>query len=157
MGDWWNTAIFSPAGTSAGIGFAVPVEKLRRVLPDLIDLGYYRRPWLGIRYAYHLTSGLANILRLPVDHGLLLLQVYDDAPLAIGGVRGSQREAILGSRRYYVDGDILIAINNYEITSLTQREGHLEDSHSIGEEVTLKIFRDGKQIDARVKLAESPT
>jgi S1-C subfamily serine protease len=64
-----NTAIFSPSGTSSGVGFAVPVDTIRRVLPDLLELGRYRHPWLGIRYAYRLTPGLAKALKLSVDKG----------------------------------------------------------------------------------------
>ncbi|HEX7021498.1 MAG TPA: trypsin-like peptidase domain-containing protein, partial [Trueperaceae bacterium] len=57
-----TTAIFSPTGTNAGLGFAVPVDTISRVLPDLLALGYYRHPWLGIVYAYELSSGLAERL-----------------------------------------------------------------------------------------------
>ena len=52
-----NSAIFSPTGTNAGVGFAVPVDTLKRLLPDLLALGRYRHPWLGVRYAYNLTPG----------------------------------------------------------------------------------------------------
>ena len=112
-----NTAIFSPTGTSAGVGFAIPVETLQRVLPDLIELGYYRRPWLGIRYAYELSPGLANALDLPVNQGLLLVELIDNAPLAANGVRGAQREAILGNQRVFLGGDILTEVDEQPVTS----------------------------------------
>ena len=83
-----NTAIFSPTGASAGVGFAVPVDTLHRVLPDLLELGRYRHPWLGIRYAYALTPGLSDMLDLPVSQGLLLVQLYEGAPLGIAGRAG---------------------------------------------------------------------
>ena len=70
-----NSAIFSPTGANAGVGFAVPVDTVHRILPDLLTLGRYRHPWLGIRYAYALSPGLAEILKLPVDQGLLLVQI----------------------------------------------------------------------------------
>ena len=91
-----NTAIFSPSGTSAGVGFAVPVDTLRRVLPELLQLGRYRHPWLGIRYAYRVTPGLATALELPVERGLLIVEMYDNGPLAQANVRGAQKEAIFG-------------------------------------------------------------
>jgi S1-C subfamily serine protease len=62
-----NSAIFSPSGTSAGVGFAIPVDTLRRLLPDLLEFGRYRHPWLGVRYAYRLTPGLADTLELPIE------------------------------------------------------------------------------------------
>ena len=99
-----NTAIFSPSGTSAGVGFAVPVATLRRVLPDLLTLGRYRHPWLGVRYAYRLTPRLAESLELPVAAGLLLVELYRDGPLVINGVQGAQQEVILGNQRVFIGG-----------------------------------------------------
>ncbi|HRJ42589.1 MAG TPA: trypsin-like peptidase domain-containing protein, partial [Caldilineaceae bacterium] len=93
-----NTAIFSPSGTSAGVGFAVPVDTIKRVLPELLELGRYRHPYVGIRYAYSITPGLAQSLELPVQSGLLLVQLDRGSPLESVGGRGAQQEAILGNR-----------------------------------------------------------
>lgn len=94
-----NSAIFSPSGTSAGVGFAVPVDTVKRVLPDLLELGYYRYPWLGVGAggAYALFPNLAEALDLPVDRGLLLVNV--SGPLAQAGVRGRSRRTAAGHLR----------------------------------------------------------
>ena len=82
-----NSAIFSPTGTNAGVGFAVPVDTLKRMLPDLLASGRYRHPWLGVRYAYNITPGLAEVLKLPTSTGLLLVQLYPASPLEGAGIR----------------------------------------------------------------------
>ncbi len=151
-----NTAIFSPTGANAGIGFAVPVETVKRLLPDLLALGRYRRPWLGIRYAYRLTPGLAEVLRLPVSRGLLLVQVMRGSPLDQAGVLGAQREAILGNQTVYVGGDILLALNGQPVESVNQLEVMLETAYRVGDEVRLTLLRDGREIEVTVELIEEP-
>ncbi len=152
-----NTAIFSPTGASAGVGFAVPVDTVHRVLPDLLALGRYRHPWLGIRYAYAVTPGFAEILKLPVAQGLLLVQMYDNAPLLSAGVRGAQSEAIIGNQRVYVGGDILLAVNGQEVGRLEDLETLLEDNYRVGDVVTVKLLRDGNEFEAQLELIEEPS
>lgn len=152
-----NSAIFSPSGTSAGVGFAIPVNTLRRVLPDLLELGRYRHPWLGVQYAYRLTSGLANLLTLPVDRGLLLVEIYQGSPLDTAGVRGAQKETIVGNQRIYVGGDILTAVNGQKITSLDDLQTLLETQHRVGDAVEVTFVRDGQPQTLSLSLAEEPT
>lgn len=151
-----NTAIFSPTGASAGVGFAVPVDTIHRVLPDLLALGRYRHPWLGIRYAYAVTPGLAEILKLPVSQGLLLVQMYDGAPLISAGARGAQSEAIIGNQRVYIGGDILLAIDGNQVGRLEDMEVLLEDNYRVGDTVTVTLLRDGREFDAQLELVEEP-
>lgn len=151
-----TSAIFSPTGTSAGVGFAVPVDTLKRILPDLLSFGRYRHPWLGIRYAYNITPGLAEVLRLPVQEGLLLVQLYDGAPLVAAGVRGAQREEIIGNQRVFTGGDVLTAVNGQSISSIAELEMLLEAGFSVGDEVTVSVIRDGRTLELAATLAEEP-
>ncbi len=67
-----NSAIYSPTGTSAGVGLAIPVDKVRLVVPELIKNGRYPHPWLGIEdLGYEISPALAQALRLPAEQGLL--------------------------------------------------------------------------------------
>ncbi len=152
-----NTAIFSPTGTSAGVGFAIPVDTVKRMLPDLLTLGRYRHPYLGIRYAYRITPGLAKALELPVDSGLLLVQLYDGSPLDRAGVRGARREVILGNQRLFVGGDILVAVDGQPVTSLEDLQILLESDYKVGDTVTVDLLRDGKPFSVEVTLAEEPS
>ncbi len=151
-----NTAIFSPSGVNAGVGFAVPVDTIRRLLPDLLTYGRYRHPWLGIRYAYRLTPGLADTLELPVDQGLLLVEIFPGSPLAEIGARGAQREAILGNQRIFIGGDVLTALDEQPITSLDELSRLLESNYQVGDSVVVTLQRAGREIAVTVTLAEEP-
>jgi S1-C subfamily serine protease len=151
-----NSAIFSPTGASAGVGFAIPIATVRRLLPDLLALGRYPHPWLGIRYAYAITPGLAEILKLPVSQGLLLVQLYDGSPLAEAGLRGAQSEAILGNQRVYIGGDVIVAVAGAPVASLSRLETLLEDNYRVGDSVQVTYVRDGRETTLTVELAEEP-
>ncbi|MEW5957201.1 MAG: trypsin-like peptidase domain-containing protein [Chloroflexota bacterium] len=151
-----NTAIFSPSGTSAGVGFAIPVDTARRVVPDLLTLGRYPHPWLGIHYAYRLTPGLADMLKLPVDQGLLLVELQPGGPLDDAGGRGAQQEAILGNQRIFMGGDILTAVNGQPITNIDEQQILLETNFQVGDTVTVSLLRDNQTLEVTVVLAEEP-
>lgn len=151
-----TSAIFSPTGTSAGVGFAVPVDTLKRILPDLLAFGYYRRPWLGIRYAYNITPALAEALRLPTQRGLLLVQLYEGSPLALAGVRGAQRQQIIGGQRVFTGGDILTAVDGEPVVSVSDLDNLLENNYRVDDVITLSILRDGRQFEVQVTLVEEP-
>ena len=149
-----NTAIFSPTGTSAGVGFAVPVDTVRRVLPDLIQYGRYRRPSLGVRAAYSVTPGLADALNLPVQQGVLLVDLYGGSPLA-RVARGAQREVVIGNRRLYVGGDVVTAVDGREVADADALRNLIEGSYGVGDEVTITLLRDGREETVKVALAEA--
>jgi putative serine protease PepD len=151
-----NSAIFSPTGTSAGVGFALPVDTIKRMLPDLLSVGRYRHPWLGVRYAYNITAGLAEVLKLPTNTGLLLVQLYETSPLAGADVLGAQRQDVIGNQRVYTGGDILIAADGQAITNLDQLESLLEKNYRVGDSVTLTIIREGQTKQVTVELVEEP-
>ena len=151
-----NSAIFSPTGTNAGVGFAVPVDPVRRLLPDLLTLGRYRHPWLGIRYAYAITPGLAETLKLPVSQGLLLVQLYDGSPLMDADLHGAQSEAIVGNQRVYIGGDVITSVADEPVTSLSQLESFLEDNYRVGDSVQVTYVRGGQSSTLTVELGEEP-
>lgn len=151
-----NSAIFSPTGTNSGVGFAVPIETIKRLLPDLLALGRYRHPWLGVRYAYNLTPGLVEVLKLSAASGLLLVQLYTGSPLEAAGVHGAQQEVVIGNQRVYVGGDILTAVNNTPVTTLDQLESLLESNFHTGDTVTLTLLRSGQTLNISLTLGEEP-
>jgi len=151
-----NTAIFSPTGTSAGVGFAVPVDTIRRILPDLLTLGRYRHPWLGVRYAYEVKAGLARLLELPTQQGLLLVQLYRNSPLDNAGVQGAQNEVIVSNQRVYVGGDIITHIDGTAVTTLDGVETFLEDNYGVGDTVTVTLLRNDGVLTQEITLVEEP-
>lgn len=152
-----TTAIFSPTGASAGIGFAIPIDRVKRILPDLLELGHYRHPWLGIRYAYTVTPGLAEMLKLPVDQGVLLVQLAPNSPLADAGARGAQQKSLIGNQIVYVGGDILTAVDGQPVGSWEELQTLLEDNYQVGDKVTVTLRQDQTTLEVEVTLEEEGT
>ena len=152
-----STAIFSPSGTSAGVGFAIPVNTVKRVLPDLLELGRYRHPWLGIgpNSAYSIVPRLAELLGLSVDSGLLLVNVQ--GPLAEASVRGADRQLIIGNSLIYAGGDILTRVDDQPVEDYNSLQVYLETHYRVGDTVRVTILRGNQRRDLRLTLAEDPS
>ena len=143
-----NTAIYSPSGAYAGIGFAVPVDTVNRVVPGLIDYGRYIRPQLGITASDELSERLLGGLGI---EGVLILRIASRSPAARGGLRATQPTAG-GS---IVLGDVIQAIDGLAVTRFDQLSSRLDD-YRVGETATLTLWRNGERIDVPVQL-EAPS
>jgi len=155
-----NSQIISPSQASAGIGFAVPANTVRRVVPQLIAQGHYPHPWLGIEYL-PLTPEWARAFRqvgveLPVDEGLLVLRVVSGGPADQAGIRGGDRVVQLGSIRVPVGGDIITAINGEPMSGSKEFIAYLETQTRAGSTVEVTVIRDGREQNVQVTLAERP-
>jgi len=156
-----NTAIFSPSQTSAGIGFAVPVDTVERVVPELIARGYYPHPWLGLSYVWNLSADRAQILRelgmdVPVEQGLLLLEIAPDSPAATADLRGGQEQVRLGRTILLIGGDILTAIDGEPIATGRDLLRFLDTRTVVGQTVQVTVWRDGQEMTIPVLLEEQP-
>jgi S1-C subfamily serine protease len=147
-----NSAIFSPSETSAGIGFAIPINTGRRVAEDLITQGHVRRATFGAD-GRAIWPELANALNIPVDQGILIEQVTSNGPAAQAGIRGGNRTVLAGLQELRIGGDVLIAVDGTEITSTSDLNIVL-NRHRPGDTVTATIVRDGKKMDVRVRLGD---
>ena len=132
-----NTMIYSPSGAYAGIGFAVPVDTVNRVVPELILKGRYIRPSLGITADDDINALIAQ--RLGVD-GVLVLRVLPGSAAEQAGLRGS-RVAPNGA---VVPGDIILSIDGRAVTSVAGLLDRLDD-YRVGDRVRLDILRDGRE------------
>lgn len=155
-----NSQIISTSGASAGIGFAIPVNTVRRVVPKLIAQGYYPHPWLGVELL-SLTPSTAKMLReagmnLPVDSGLLVTSVVSGGPADKAGIKGTSRMARLGRYQVPLDGDVIIAINNQKVNNFQDLTVYLETKTNIGDTVSLTILRDGQERVMKVQIGEQP-
>ncbi|MGC8782743.1 MAG: S1C family serine protease [Anaerolineae bacterium] len=152
-----NTAIYSPTGTSAGVGLAIPVDKVRRVVPVLIREGRYPHPWLGIEeLGYEITPALAKALRLPVERGLLVARLYRNSPADQAGLRTAQREVIVGNRRYLVGGDIITEVDGRAIGTWEKLSAYLEEECEVGQTIALTVIRDGTTMTLKATLQDTP-
>jgi S1-C subfamily serine protease len=153
-----NSQIISPSGSSAGIGFAVSSNTVRRVVPALIAEGHYPHPALGVTLLPFSADG-ASVLRqagmeVLVDAGLLIVDVTSNGPAAQAGLRGSDREVTVGNARIPVGGDIIVGINGQTITTFEDLNVYLETQTQVGDTVNVDIIRDGQQAVVPVTLAE---
>lgn len=137
-----NTAIYSPTGASAGIGFAVPVDIVNRVVPEIIRYGKIIRPGLGVSVA---NESVARRLGI---RGVLLINVQPGSSAEAAGLRGTR-----SSRGEIILGDIIESVNNIRISSFDDFRNELDKYH-VGDEVTLGILRDDRKIFVKVKLEE---
>jgi len=150
-----NTAIYSPSGGSVGVGFAIPVDTVRRVIASIIEKGYYPHPWLGIR-GLTIVPELAEALELPVERGLLVIDAERGGAAAQAGIRGAQREVRLGRYNIPIGGDILIAIDGNKIREMEDLVKYLETETVVGQSVNLTIVRDGQEQTVQLELGEQP-
>jgi S1-C subfamily serine protease len=138
-----NTAIYSPSGASAGIGFAIPVDEVNRIVPRLIRDGRITRPALGIVAA---SEGVQRALRLP--EGVALVQVTPGGPAARAGLQPFSR-AHDGS---IVGGDVIVAINDEPVKDLNDMLTAMEKRQG-GDSVSLTVWRNGARRKVTTVLA----
>ena len=150
-----NTAIFTPSGGSVGIGFAVPVNTVKKILPQLIARGRASHPWLGIS-GNDITPTMVKALSLPVKEGVIIGQVAPNGPAARAGLRGSQRRVRVGNYMVNVGGDIIQALDGEKITTMDDATAFLDDRKRVGDDVTVEGLRDGKPFAVTVRLGELP-
>jgi S1-C subfamily serine protease len=140
-----NTAIISPSGSSAGIGFAVPVNTVNRVVPQLIQYGKVIRPGLGVRI---ITNNEFHTRRLGIE-GVIIDSVQRGSAAFKAGLRGLQTnrwgDATLG--------DVIIGINDKKVSSFGEL-GDVLERYKIGDVVTVKFLRDGEEKSVRLQLQE---
>src|SRR6202030_1458000 len=111
-----NSAIYAPTGTTAGIGFAIPINTAKRVANDLITNGRVRRASLGCE-GRALWPGLADALNIPAKQGILVERVTPGGPAAQAGIRGGSKVVVSGLQELRIGGDVVVAVDGKEITN----------------------------------------
>ena len=150
-----NSAIFSPTGGSVGIGFAIPINTAKRLVPELIAKGRVSHPWLGIR-GQNVTPQLSQRLKLPVQRGVLVVEVQAGSPAAKVGIRGGNRPVRTGNVRTALGGDLIVGIDGKAVESDSGLVAYLDDHKRVGDTVELEIIRDGQRMKVRATLGEHP-
>jgi len=140
-----NTAIFSPSGASAGVGFAVPVDTINRVVPSLIAYGRYVRPSIGISANDEIGRRLLADLDVM---GVLVLRVQPGSPAQLAGLEPTE----LTAGGSIILGDVIQAIDGVAIESFSDMTDRFEQ-YEIGDTVTLDVWRGGEVVSLSVELA----
>jgi S1-C subfamily serine protease len=138
-----TTAIYSPSGVNAGVGFAIPVDEVNSVVPQLIRSGKITRPGLGVQPA---PDSLAQ--RFGVDKGALVLEVTPGSGAEKAGLRPTRRDSRTGRIQF---GDVILAVNGKAIQSGKDLLTAFDD-YKVGDTVTLTVYRKGEEIEVKVTL-----
>jgi putative serine protease PepD len=149
-----NTAIFSPSGGNVGIGFAVPVDTAKRIIPELLEKGYVAHPWMGVSL-FPLTPGVAKALSLTVERGALIVEVLRGGPADKAGLRGGTKMVQVGNTMLPVGGDLVTGLNGEAVNSSEELIRRIR-KHRSGDQVRLRILREGKAQDVTLSLGERP-
>jgi S1-C subfamily serine protease len=148
-----NTAIYTPSGTTAGIGFAIPINTAKLIAQDLIATGRVHRAFLGINQVRPLWPGLAEALDLPAEEGLLIERVTPGGPADRAGLRGGSRAVAAGMRRILIGGDVLVALDGQKMASQLDLNVFLNKKRP-GDTVTATLYRGRSKMEIRVTLGE---
>jgi S1-C subfamily serine protease len=150
-----NSAIFSPTGASVGIGFAVPANTAKRIIPELIAQGYYAYPWIGASVTT-LLSGDSRALDFAVDSGALIVEVVRSGPAHKAGLRGGNRRVRLGNRILIAGGDVVVAADGEPVNTAEELIRIIREKRP-GDLLRLEVYRGGlHRRDVLVRLEERP-
>jgi S1-C subfamily serine protease len=147
-----NSAIYTPSGTTAGIGFAIPINTARAIANDLMTDGRVHRAFLGVQ-TLQVSEYLAQALDLPVQEGLLVEIATRGGPAAEGGIHGGDRTIQAGMRKIYVGGDVIVALDGQKVASQFDVNLVLNRKRP-GDTISVTLYRGGKKMDLPVKLGE---
>jgi putative serine protease PepD len=149
-----NSSIFTIGGGNIGIGFAIPANTIRRVVPQLIKDGRVRRPWFGIE-GYAVDDYLSSRLSLPVQSGILVFRVLRGGSAERAGIKGADRVVRYFNQRFPIGGDIITEIDGEAVNS-TDELGLLMESKNPGDVVQVTLYRNGAKRQVKVTLVEAP-
>jgi S1-C subfamily serine protease len=147
-----NSAIYTPSGTTAGIGFAIPINTAKIIAHDLITDGRVHLAYLGVQ-TLPVSGWLSEALDLPVKEGMLVESAVKGGPAAAAGIHGGDRVVEAGMQRIAIGGDVIVAIDGQKVAS--QFDVNLALNHKRpGDTVSVTLYRGGKKMDIPVKLGE---
>jgi S1-C subfamily serine protease len=151
-----NTLILSLTQASSGVGFSIPVNVVKQVVPSLISEGYHAYAWLGIvgRDMDRDTSIAMNLS--PDQRGALVLEVTESSPADTAGLLASFETVEMFGALLSIGGDVIVAANNQPLRSMDDLIVFLVEQTVPDQEITLTVLRDGEEISLDVTLGERP-
>ena len=150
-----NTAIQSATGEFTGVGFAVPSNTVKKVVPVLIKDGEFKHPWMGIS-GTDVDPELAEMRNLKSSKGFVVISVIEGSPAEKAGMKGVTQTREKDGREFPVDGDIIVAIDGKTVRKISDILIHLQREKTIGDEMILTVLRTGVSFDLTMILEERP-
>ncbi len=149
-----NSAIISPSGGSVGIGFAIPVNTAKRVVPELIAKGYVSYPWIGATIQ-SLIPEIAKFLKLKIERGAMIAEVAKGGPADKAGLKGGDRRVQVGNMIVIAGGDVVVKADQQVVKTNDELIRYIREKKA-GDTILLNVFRKGKFEDVKVILGERP-
>lgn len=150
-----NTAIQSETGGFAGIGFAIPSDTVKREVDDLIEIGTYKHPWIGIS-GRDVSIAIADAIGLEKPQGFLVIEVAEGSPAEEAGLRGGDHDETIDGQTVTLGGDVIIEVDGLPVRTLTDAVVYMERNKRPGDFVLLTIIRGGQERSLTVILGERP-
>lgn len=151
-----NTAIFSPKAVgNVGIGFAIPIDTVNRIVDDLVKYGYVKRPYLGVQNMLALTPQLSSLLKSPERQGILIQTIIEGSPAHKAGFMQGNSFVRIGRYRLLIGGDIIVAVNGKKISTIAELIDIVETADP-NTKAEFTIIRNGQYLKTKVILEERP-
>ena len=155
-----TSQIISPVRASAGVAFAISSNTVARVIPSLIATGSYPHAYLGIS-GFGLTPRILQLFRdngipVPAEDGILVTSVFERGPADLAGIRPGTELVEIGGVDVLIGGDVIVAINDQSVESLTELVLFLDVKARVGDAIQLTILREGKALVIPAVLQERP-
>jgi putative serine protease PepD len=149
-----NSAILSPSGGNVGIGFAVPVNTAKRVIPELLSKGYVTYPWIGATIQ-SLIPEIAKYLKLKIERGAMIAEVVKGGPADKAGLKGGNEKIQVGNMIAMVGGDIVVKVDQHDVKTNDEFIRYIREKKP-GDTILLNVFRKGDFVDVKLTLGERP-
>jgi len=149
-----NSAIISPSGGSVGIGFAIPVNTAKKIIPELISKGYVSYPWIGATIQT-LIPEVAKYLKLKIDRGAMIAEAVKGGPAEKAGLKGGNQRVEVGNMVVTIGGDVVVKADQHDVKTSDELIHYIREKKP-GDAIVLKVLRNGAFNDVKVTLGERP-
>jgi len=149
-----NSAILSPSGGSVGIGFAIPVNTAKRVVPELLTKGYVAYSWIGATIQ-SLGPEIAKYRKLKIERGAMIAEVVKGGPADKAGLKGGNQRIQVGNTIVLAGGDIVVKADQHEVRTNDELIHYIREKKP-ADTLLLKVYRNGNFVDVKVTLGERP-
>jgi putative serine protease PepD len=149
-----NSAIISPSGGNVGIGFAIPANTAKRVVPELLTKGYVTYPWIGATIQ-SLSPEIAKYRKLKIERGAMIAEVVKGGPADKAGLKGGNQKIQVGNMIVLVGGDIVVKADQHDVKTNDELIRYIREKKP-RDTILLKIYRNGGFVDMKVTLGERP-
>lgn len=139
-----NTAIESRTGVFNGIGFAIPVNTVKEVVPSIIEEGRFRHSWIGVS-GVNVNPEIAEEMGLENTTGFLIVDVIEDGPAGEAGIKSGNRTVVVNGRELTVGGDVIVGINDEDIRGINDILLYLARETEVDQRVNVTVIRDGER------------